>query len=112
MLDAYPLDRSVSPSATSTGVVTSFVRSGFKVVAARSAERPIMGHDLAWAGGELWVANTGFSCLAVIQPNFSFVPRWRVMMVPAKTFSPPKRFGTRLARGNWFIRLLPGRKQL
>jgi uncharacterized protein (TIGR03032 family) len=37
----------------------------------------IMGHDLAWAGNELWVANTGFSCLAVIQPEFSFVPRWK-----------------------------------
>lgn len=38
---------------------------------------PILGHDLAWAGGKLWVANTLFNCLATIEPNASFVPRWR-----------------------------------
>ncbi len=38
---------------------------------------PIMGHDLSWSGGELWVVNTLFSCLCVIRPEFSFVPRWR-----------------------------------
>ena len=34
-------------------------------------------HELAWLGGELWVANTLFSCLATIDENYSFVPRWQ-----------------------------------
>jgi uncharacterized protein (TIGR03032 family) len=38
---------------------------------------PIMGHDLAWAGGRLWVTNTLFSCLCTLEPDASFVPRWR-----------------------------------
>jgi protein O-GlcNAc transferase len=38
---------------------------------------PIHGHDLAWAGEELWVVNTLFSCLCTLNPNFSFVPRWK-----------------------------------
>ncbi|WP_183101115.1 TIGR03032 family protein [Nocardioides pelophilus] len=42
----------------------------------------IQGHELAWgttrAGDqELWIANTLFSCLATVHPDFSFVPRWR-----------------------------------
>lgn len=37
----------------------------------------IHGHELTWAGDELWVVNTLFSCLCVIQEEFSFVPRWR-----------------------------------
>ena len=43
-------------------------------------------HEIAWAGEELWVVNTLFSCLCTLDPEFSFVPRWR----------PP--FITRLAR--------------
>lgn len=39
-------------------------------------------HELAWGKGddgdpELWVVNTRFSCLANLQPEYSFVPRWR-----------------------------------
>lgn len=35
-------------------------------------------HELAWgAGGELWVVNTLFSCLATLDDGYSFVPRWR-----------------------------------
>jgi len=34
-------------------------------------------HELAWAGDELWVVNTRFSCLSTIDPDYSFVPRWR-----------------------------------
>lgn len=35
-------------------------------------------HELAWgAGGELWVVNTLFSCLATLHAEYSFVPRWR-----------------------------------
>lgn len=37
----------------------------------------IHGHDLAWAGDELWVVNTLFSCLATLHEGYSFVPRWR-----------------------------------
>ncbi len=44
---------------------------------------PIMAHDLAWCGGELWLVNTLFSCLCVLQPQFSFVPRWLPPFVSA-----------------------------
>jgi uncharacterized protein (TIGR03032 family) len=37
----------------------------------------IHGHELAWAGDELWVVNTLFSCLCTIQEAFSFIPRWQ-----------------------------------
>ncbi len=33
-------------------------------------------HDLAFAGGELWLVATGFSCLATLDATHSFVPRW------------------------------------
>jgi GNAT superfamily N-acetyltransferase len=45
-LEAYPLDRELSPSATSTGVVTTFVRAGFQRVGAHVPQRPIMRHAL------------------------------------------------------------------
>lgn len=45
-LEAYPLDRSLSPSSTSTGVATTFKRAGFKTVGRRVAPRPIMRLDL------------------------------------------------------------------
>lgn len=38
---------------------------------------PTLGHDLAWCGGKLWMVNTMFNCLSTIEPNASFVPRWR-----------------------------------
>jgi uncharacterized protein (TIGR03032 family) len=34
-------------------------------------------HDLAWAGDELWLVNTRFSCLCTLDPDYNFVPRWR-----------------------------------
>jgi len=34
-------------------------------------------HELAWAGNELWAVNTRFSCLCTLDPDYSFVPRWR-----------------------------------
>ena len=34
-------------------------------------------HELAWAGDELWAVNTRFSCLCTLDPDYSFVPRWR-----------------------------------
>jgi GNAT superfamily N-acetyltransferase len=49
-LEAYPLDRSLTPSSTSTGIVTTFERAGFKTVARRVPPRPIMRHDLKKIG--------------------------------------------------------------
>src|SRR5947208_7797132 len=40
-------------------------------------------HELAWAGDELWVVNTRFSCLCILDPDHSFVPRWRPPFVTA-----------------------------
>jgi uncharacterized protein (TIGR03032 family) len=34
-------------------------------------------HELAWAGEELWLVNTRFSCLCTLHPDYSFVPRWQ-----------------------------------
>jgi uncharacterized protein (TIGR03032 family) len=33
-------------------------------------------HDLAYASGELWLVATAFSCLATLDADHSFVPRW------------------------------------
>jgi uncharacterized protein (TIGR03032 family) len=40
-------------------------------------------HELAWAGEELWVVNTRFSCLCTLHTDYSFVPRWRPPFVSA-----------------------------
>jgi uncharacterized protein (TIGR03032 family) len=40
-------------------------------------------HELAWAGGELWLVNTRFSCLCTLGADYSFVPRWRPPFVSA-----------------------------
>jgi GNAT superfamily N-acetyltransferase len=45
-LEAYPLDGHLSPSASCTGYVSTFLRAGFKVVGRRSRARPIMRLDL------------------------------------------------------------------
>jgi uncharacterized protein (TIGR03032 family) len=37
----------------------------------------IQVHELAWAGDELWIVNTRFSCLCTLDAEHSFVPRWR-----------------------------------
>ena len=34
-------------------------------------------HEIAWAGDELWIVNTRFSCLCTLDRIHSFVPRWR-----------------------------------
>lgn len=34
-------------------------------------------HEIAWAGPELWIVNTRFSCLCTLDRDHSFVPRWR-----------------------------------
>ena len=43
----------------------------------------IHAHELAWAGDELWVVNTLFSCLCTLHEDYSFVPRWRPPFVTA-----------------------------
>ena len=42
----------------------------------------IQCHDIAWGTddterADLWIVNTLFSCLAGLDPRYSFVPRWR-----------------------------------
>lgn len=37
----------------------------------------IHSHEIAWAGDELWIVNTLFSCLCTLDDEFSFVPRWQ-----------------------------------
>jgi uncharacterized protein (TIGR03032 family) len=43
----------------------------------------IQAHELAWAGKELWIVNTAFSCLCTLDGRHSFVPRWRPPFVTA-----------------------------
>ena len=38
-------------------------------------------HEMAYAGDELWVVNTRFSCLATLDGEHSFVPRWQPRFV-------------------------------
>ena len=40
-------------------------------------------HEIAWAGNELWLVNTRFSCLCTLDPDYSFVPRWQPHFVTA-----------------------------
>jgi uncharacterized protein (TIGR03032 family) len=40
-------------------------------------------HECAWIGGEFVVVNTLFSCLAALDPHYSFAPRWRPPFVSA-----------------------------
>lgn len=38
----------------------------------------IDAHEIAWGNNSaLWIVNTLFSCLCTLDPEFSFVPRWR-----------------------------------
>ena len=43
----------------------------------------IAGHEIAWAGEELWIVNTRFSCLCALHPDYSFVPRWQPPFITA-----------------------------
>ena len=38
-------------------------------------------HEMCWAGRELWVVNTLFSCLCTIYGGHNFVPRWKPAFV-------------------------------
>jgi|GEM_PF-6179635 len=41
-VEAFPLDGSVSPSATSTGYLSTFLDAGFTEVSRRSPEKPVV----------------------------------------------------------------------
>jgi GNAT superfamily N-acetyltransferase len=45
-LEAYPLDGDLTPSASGTGYLSTFLRAGFKVVARHTPPRPIVRYDL------------------------------------------------------------------
>lgn len=49
-LEAYPVDREVSPSASGTGIASTFARAGFETVARPRPARPIVRHDLKRVG--------------------------------------------------------------
>lgn len=34
-------------------------------------------HDIDWGNDGLWVVNSSFSCLCTLDPDYSFVPRWK-----------------------------------
>lgn len=34
-------------------------------------------HDIEWGHEGLWVVNSSFSCLCTVEPDYSFVPRWK-----------------------------------
>jgi uncharacterized protein (TIGR03032 family) len=40
-------------------------------------------HELTWAGNELWLVNTRFSCLCTLAADYSFVPRWQPPFISA-----------------------------
>jgi len=43
----------------------------------------IQAHESAWVRNEFWVVNTLFSCLAALDPYYSFAPRWKPPFVSA-----------------------------
>lgn len=50
VIEAYPLDGDLSPSATSTGYVSTLKRVGFRIVGYRTPPRPIMRLNLTMRG--------------------------------------------------------------
>jgi len=40
-------------------------------------------HEVAWVADELWIVSTRFSCLCTLDPEYSFVPRWRPPFISA-----------------------------
>ena len=43
----------------------------------------ILVHEMAWGGHDLWIVNTRFSCLCMLDAIHSFVPRWRPPFISA-----------------------------
>jgi len=44
-IEAYPLDADLSPSSSSTGYASTFVRAGFEIIGRHFAPRPIMRYE-------------------------------------------------------------------
>lgn len=44
-------------------------------------------HEMTFVGEDLWFVNTRFSCLCTVDPDHSFVPRWRPPFVSAYDLS-------------------------
>jgi uncharacterized protein (TIGR03032 family) len=40
-------------------------------------------HEMTFAADQLWIVNTRFSCLCTLDPDYSFVPRWRPPFITA-----------------------------
>jgi len=40
-------------------------------------------HEIAWSADELWIVSTRFSCLCTLDPDYSFVTRWRPPFITA-----------------------------
>jgi len=40
-------------------------------------------HEIAWVDDELWLVSTRFSSLCTLDPDYSFVPRWRPPFITA-----------------------------
>lgn len=49
-LEAYPLDADLTPSASGTGYLSTFLRAGFTVVARHVPPRPIVRYDFRHTG--------------------------------------------------------------
>ena len=59
------------------------LHDGCFVARRRHVTGNIRVHDLAWADDGLWVVNTRFSCLATLDDDHSFVPRWQPPFITA-----------------------------
>jgi len=72
MIWQLPADRAIAPSLSPEREhdIAFLARTGHLT-------GPLMVHDLAWAGEELWLVNTLFNCLATCSSPWSFVPRWQ-----------------------------------
>lgn len=49
-VEAYPLDGDLTPSSSSTGYLTTFLRAGFSIVARHDPPRPIVRYEFAKSG--------------------------------------------------------------
>ena len=67
-------------------------------------------HEIAWAGDELWIVNTRFSCLCTLSPDYSFVPRWRPPFITALAAEDRCHLnGLAIVDGRAQVRHRPGR---
>jgi len=67
--------------ANSTGLAVSYPKQpntydGLYVPRATYYTGQVDIHDLDWGTEGLWAVNTSFSCLCLIDDNFSFIPKW------------------------------------